>query len=83
MSPTNKAVWLPTKQAAKMEVKAAPYTAPGKNEIVVKSRAIALNPVDYMLQFMGPQMAGWIKYPFVRLLHSEVGRRDVYTNAST
>lgn len=48
-----------------MEVKTAPYTAPGKNEVVVKSGAIAINPVDAMKQAMGDMMMGWIKYPFI------------------
>jgi len=65
MPPANKAAWLTAKQARPLEVKAAPYTSPGKNEVVVKAKAIAVNPVDAMKQAMGDMMMGWIKYPFI------------------
>lgn len=48
-----------------LEVKSAPYTRPGKNEIVVRARAIAINPVDGAKQAMGDMMMEWIKYPFI------------------
>jgi len=42
--PDNAAAWLPAKHA-KIEVRPAPYRSPGKNEIVVKNGAVAVNPV--------------------------------------
>ncbi|KAL1642560.1 putative secondary metabolism biosynthetic enzyme [Diplodia intermedia] len=65
MAPSNRAAWLTAKQARPLQVKDAPYTPPGPNEIVVKAGAIAVNPVDAMKQAMGDMMMGWIKYPFV------------------
>ncbi|EKG11423.1 Alcohol dehydrogenase superfamily zinc-containing [Macrophomina phaseolina MS6] len=65
MAPTNRAAWLAGKQVWPLEVKEAPYTEPGFNEIVVKAAAIAVNPVDAMKQAMGDNMMGWIKYPFI------------------
>lgn len=65
MTPLNRAAWLPAKQVRPMVVKEAPYTKPGKNQIVVKSAAIAINSVDAMKQAMGDMMMGWIKYPFI------------------
>lgn len=65
MPPTNRAAWLVAKQVRPLEVKSAPYTAPGKNELVVRARAIAVNPVDGMKQAMGDMMMSWVKYPFV------------------
>ncbi|EOD53023.1 putative zinc-binding oxidoreductase protein [Neofusicoccum parvum UCRNP2] len=65
MPPTNRAAWLTGKQVRPLEVKSAPYTKPGQNEIVVQARAIAVNPVDAMKQAMGDMMMGWIKYPFI------------------
>ncbi len=65
MEPTNRAAWLLNKQAEPLVVKKAPYTAPGRNELVVKSAAIAINTVDAMKQGMGDNMMDWIKYPFI------------------
>jgi NADPH:quinone reductase-like Zn-dependent oxidoreductase len=46
MPPTNHAAWIKTKQAASITVEEAPYTSPKHNEVVVKVKAIAMNPVD-------------------------------------
>jgi NADPH:quinone reductase-like Zn-dependent oxidoreductase len=64
MPPTNRAAFLPGPKAA-LEVRVAPYPAPTENEIVVKNRAIAVNPVDWLKQVVGDLMFPWIKYPFV------------------
>lgn len=65
MSPTNLAAWqLGPKQ--RFQVGEAPYPTPGADEVVVKNGAIAINPVDWVLQDQGTSMAfGWIKYPFI------------------
>jgi len=62
--PTNTAAWLGAKQA-KLEVKPAPYTPPRENEIVVKNHAVAINPVDWIIQVAGNIVYRWITYPFV------------------
>jgi len=62
--PTNTAAWIGAKQA-KLEVKPAPYTSPRENEIVVKNHAVAINPVDWIIQVAGNIMYRWITYPFV------------------
>ncbi len=62
--PTNTAAWLGAKQA-KLEVRPAPYTHPHENEIVVKNHAVAINPVDWIIQVTGNGVYRWIKYPFV------------------
>jgi len=63
--PSNRAAWLTAKSATPLEVKKAPYTSPGENEIVVKNAAIAVNPLDWFKQGTGDMMFSWIKYPFV------------------
>lgn len=63
--PPNTAAWLPASKAPLLEIKSAPYTSPGKNEIVIKNGAIAVNPLDYMKRDMGELLFNWIKYPFV------------------
>jgi len=62
--PTNTAAWLGAKHA-KLEVTSAPYTPPRENEIVVKNHAVAINPLDWMIQVAGNIIFRWIKYPFV------------------
>ncbi len=63
--PPNQAAWLTAKSATPLEVKQAPYTAPGEGEIVVKNRAVAVNPLDWIKQETGDMMFSWIKYPFI------------------
>lgn len=63
--PQNKAAWLNGVKIRPLHVADAPYTQPGPDEIVVRVRAVALNPVDYMTQNQGGLMFPWIKYPFV------------------
>ncbi|KAI9752484.1 MAG: hypothetical protein M4579_005608 [Chaenotheca gracillima] len=48
--PSNTAAWLTAAKAKPLEVKPAPYTAPGEHEIVVKAGALAVNPIDWKLQ---------------------------------
>ncbi|KAK9235659.1 putative alcohol dehydrogenase [Lipomyces kononenkoae] len=63
--PSNTAAWITAKQAKPLVVKSAPYTPPRENEIVVKNGAVAINPVDWMLQVVGKYLFTWIKYPFI------------------
>jgi len=62
--PENKALWLNVKRAP-LIVAAAPYTAPRANEIVVRVRAVAVNPMDRLQQTMGDIFTPWTQYPFV------------------
>ena len=62
--PANTAAWLPVSQA-QLEVKPAPYTPPRENEIVVKNHAVAINPIDWLLQIIGYFIFPWIKCPFI------------------
>jgi len=62
--PINTAAWLGASQA-QLEVKPAPYTLPRENEIIVKNHAVAINPIDWLLQVIGYFIFPWIKYPFV------------------
>lgn len=51
--PTNHAAWLQTRQAPQMVVDSAPYTSPDANELVIRTRAVAFNPVDWGIQALG------------------------------
>ncbi len=62
--PMNTAAWLVAKQT-KIEVKPAPYTHPHEGEIVVKNHAVAINPLDWIIQVAGNIVFSWIKYPSI------------------
>ncbi|KAI0851732.1 zinc-binding oxidoreductase CipB [Daldinia vernicosa] len=65
MPPENHAAYLVNPRARPLQVKSAPYTAPGPDEIVVKNGAIAVNPVDYGKQCGGDYLFAWLKYSIV------------------
>lgn len=65
MAPKNQAAWIPAKKAVPFTVGDAPYTPPGPGQVVVKNTAVAINPFDWVLQFIGPALAGYINYPFI------------------
>jgi NADPH:quinone reductase-like Zn-dependent oxidoreductase len=65
MAPKNQAAWIPAKKARPFKVDDAPYTPPGPGQVVVKNTAVAINPFDWVLQFIGPAIASYIKYPFI------------------
>lgn len=52
--PSNSAAWLVSKQANPLEVKEAPYPTPQPDEVVVRVRAVAINPVDWLVQDHAP-----------------------------
>ncbi|MBO0790652.1 MAG: zinc-binding alcohol dehydrogenase family protein, partial [Ktedonobacteraceae bacterium] len=62
--PTNTAAWLLAGQAP-LEVKSAPYTHPHEGEIVIKNRAVAINPIDWATPLFGTFVLPWITYPFI------------------
>ncbi|MCJ1408493.1 hypothetical protein MMC19_002568 [Ptychographa xylographoides] len=63
--PTNTAAYLIAPKVRPLEVKSAPYTSAHGGEIVIKNGAVAINPIDWLLQDQGNFMFTWIKYPFV------------------
>jgi NADPH:quinone reductase-like Zn-dependent oxidoreductase len=62
--PSNEAVWLPAKRAD-LALGPVPETPPGVGEIVVENRAVAINPIDWLLQSVGDIIFPWLKYPLV------------------
>lgn len=59
--PSNTAAYL-TATGVPLEVKEAPYLEPKEDEIVIKIGAVAINPVDYFQQLMGPDVFKWLEY---------------------
>jgi NADPH:quinone reductase-like Zn-dependent oxidoreductase len=62
--PTNSAAWLDAPYRT-LVVRPAPYTSAGAGEIVVRVRAVAVNPLDLVKQSTGNLMYGWLPYPSV------------------
>ncbi|MBU2664003.1 zinc-binding alcohol dehydrogenase family protein [Actinoplanes bogorensis] len=62
--PTNAAAWIPARNR-RLEVGPAPYPTPGPDEIVVRNHAVAVNPVDWVIQVAGRLAYMWLKYPAV------------------
>jgi NADPH:quinone reductase-like Zn-dependent oxidoreductase len=60
----NTALWLNAKRAD-FTVAPAPYSEPLAGEILVRVRAIAINPMDRLIQSVGDLMTPWIEYPFI------------------
>jgi NADPH:quinone reductase-like Zn-dependent oxidoreductase len=65
--PSNTAAWLTAERAIPLELKSSPYTSPKDNEIVVKSGAVAINPVDWAIQAAGSRVPAFsfVTYPCV------------------
>lgn len=63
-APVNEAVWLTAKRGG-LEIAPAPFTPPGENQIVVRNRAVAINPVDWLTRSIGDFVYPWLKYPFI------------------
>lgn len=64
MPPSNTAAWL-TAPKSPLAVSSAPYTPPGPGQVVIRSRAIAVNFCDWAKQDMGSWIFPWAKLPFV------------------
>lgn len=62
--PVNKAAWIMAPHR-RLEVKAAPYTEPKAGEVLVRNRAVGINPVDWMIPILGRQMFKWLRFPLI------------------
>lgn len=62
MAPGNRAAWILAKQDSVYKIDVAPYTAAGKDEIVIKTHAVAMNPADVVIQKAGILLA---QYPAI------------------
>jgi NADPH:quinone reductase-like Zn-dependent oxidoreductase len=52
-SNANKAAWLTEAKQNPLKVDHAPMPSPGADEVVVKNKALAVNPVDWKIQDYG------------------------------
>jgi NADPH:quinone reductase-like Zn-dependent oxidoreductase len=63
--PVNEAAYQPAKLAPALTVTSAPYTSAPADGIVIKTHAVAINPIDYLIQEKGDLMYTHLNYPFV------------------
>ena len=63
-TPENLALWLP-KRGGRFTVGPAPYTRPGANEVVVRTRAVGLNLVDGIPGFAYRLILPWLTFPAI------------------
>lgn len=61
---TNTAAWINAKHA-RLVVGPAPYTQPGDDQIVIRNHAVAINPLDWIIQVEGNLTYRWLNYPTV------------------
>lgn len=47
VEPPNIAAFLTAEKAYLLEVRESPYPTPAKDEVVIKTAAVAINPVEY------------------------------------
>ena len=64
VTPTNLAARIRGKHA-QLVVESAPYTRPAAGQIVVRNHAVAINPLDWIIQAEGNLLYGWLDYPAV------------------
>jgi NADPH:quinone reductase-like Zn-dependent oxidoreductase len=64
MPPSNTAAWL-TKPKTPLAIYSAPYTPPGRNQIVIRNRAIGVNFCDWAKQDVGNMIFPWAKLPYI------------------
>ena len=65
-TPTNAAAYQTAPKKRPLEVRSAPYPSPAKDEIVIRSAALAINPIDWIQQDQGTSLAfPWLKYPYI------------------
>jgi NADPH:quinone reductase-like Zn-dependent oxidoreductase len=61
---TNEAAWLKNK-FERLSVASASFSEPTGKEVLVEVHAVAINPVDRLIQKMGGFLYGWLKYPAI------------------
>jgi threonine dehydrogenase-like Zn-dependent dehydrogenase len=64
MTRINQALWLPAQKIAP-KVAEVPLPEAGPGQIVVRSAAFSVNPIDWILQSVGGLIFPWLKYPLV------------------
>ncbi len=61
---SNDAAWMREKKS-ELTVGPAPYALPQNNQILIKNHAVAINPLDWIIQCAGGLTYRWLKYPTI------------------
>lgn len=61
--PRNHAAWATSPKARPFMVRESPYYPPGPRELVMKNSAVAINPIDYMVQ--DDAILDYLQYPHI------------------
>ena len=75
----NQAAWI-TANARPLTIAAAPMPVPGAGEIVVRNRAVAINPFDGVVQTLGNMVTPWLSYSAI--LGSDVAGEVIAVGSS-
>ncbi|KAK4677506.1 hypothetical protein QC764_404780 [Podospora pseudoanserina] len=64
---SNTAAWLTSKNSSPLDIKPAPSppSPPPANFLVIKSQAVAINPVDWFIQSPGNPLFSYLRYPVI------------------
>lgn len=73
----NSGAWLTGAKARPLMVKPAPMWKPGANEILVRNRAVAINPIDYSLQSFA-----WFPFEYPTILGHDLAGEVVEVGPS-
>lgn len=60
----NMAAWIDSPYAD-LAIREAPMPKPGPGQLVLEVRAVAVNPLDAIIQSNGTVMYGWLRYPVI------------------
>lgn len=60
----NTAAWIDAPYA-ELTVREAPMPTPGPGQLLIEVRALAVNPLDAIIQSNGAVMYGWLRYPVI------------------
>ena len=62
--PSNRAAWI-TAKGAPLSIGLAPLLDPELNQILIKNRAVAINPVDWAVQNLGKDLFPFLEFPCI------------------
>ncbi|KAK9323711.1 polyketide synthase [Lipomyces orientalis] len=63
--PSNRAAYQPAPKAPALEARDAPYKPADADKLVIRNHAVAINPIDWLIQAKGDIMFTHLNYPFV------------------
>lgn len=65
MALSNKAALLIEPKAYPLRIESSKYPIPGSGEVIINVSALAVNPMDWMIQTLGDDLFSWLQYPFI------------------